>query len=81
MNKVLAGLIQRNAPPQKPGEEVKLLYASQIGTAPPTLAIVSNRPEEVPESYQRYLAHGFREAWPFTGSPLRLKFTRRGSRL
>jgi GTPase len=80
VNKVLAALIERNAPPQKPGEEVKLLYASQIGTAPPTLAIVSNRPEEVPESYQRYLAHGFREAWPFPGSPLRLKFTRRGSR-
>ncbi len=27
------------------GEEVKLLYASQIGTAPPTFAIVSNRPD------------------------------------
>jgi GTP-binding protein len=80
VNKVLAALVERNAPPQKPGEEVKLLYASQIGTAPPTLAIVSNRPDEVPESYQRYLAHGFREAWPFPGSPLRLKFTRRGSR-
>jgi GTP-binding protein len=80
VNKVLAALIERNAPPQKPGEEVKLLYASQVGTAPPTLAIVSNRPEEIPESYQRYLAHGFREAWPFPGSPLRLKFTRRGSR-
>ncbi len=80
VNKVLAELIQRNAPPQKPGEEVKLLYASQVGTAPPTLAIVSNRPEEVPESYQRYLVHGFREVWPFSGSPLRLKFTRRGSR-
>jgi GTP-binding protein len=80
VNKVLASLVERNGPPQKPGEEVKLLYASQIGTAPPTLAIVSNRPDEVPESYQRYLAHGFREAWPFTGSPLRLKFTSRGSR-
>ncbi|HEU4681702.1 MAG TPA: ribosome biogenesis GTPase Der [Gemmatimonadales bacterium] len=80
VNKVLANLIEQNAPPQKPGGEVKLLYASQIATAPPTLAIVSNRPDEVPESYQRYLAHGFREAWPFTGSPLRLKFTRRGSR-
>ena len=80
VNKVLASLVERNSPPQKPGEEVKLLYASQIATAPPTLAIVSNRPDEVPESYQRYLAHGFREVWPFTGSPLRLKFTRRGSR-
>jgi GTP-binding protein len=80
VNKVLTRLLERTAPPQKPGEEVKLLYASQIGTAPPTFAIVSNRPDDVPESYQRYLVHGFRSEWPFTGSPLRLRFTRRGSR-
>ncbi|MEO7986923.1 MAG: ribosome biogenesis GTPase Der [Gemmatimonadales bacterium] len=80
VNKVLASLLERTAPPQKPGEEIKLLYASQIGTAPPTFAIVTNRPDDVPESYQRYLVHGFRSAWPFTGSPLRLRFTRRGSR-
>jgi GTPase len=80
VNKVLTELLERNSPPQKPGEEVKLLYASQIATAPPTFAIVSNRPDDVPEPYQRYLVHGFRAAWPFTGSPLRLKFTRRGSR-
>ena len=80
VNRVLGELTGRTAPPQKPGEEVKLLYASQIGTAPPTFAIVTNRPDDVPESYQRYLTHGFRDAWAFTGSPLRLKFTRRGSR-
>jgi GTPase len=80
VNKVLTSLLERNAPPQKPGEEVKLLYASQIGVAPPTFAIVSNRPDDVPESYQRYLSHGFREAWPFAGSPLRLRFTARGSK-
>jgi GTP-binding protein len=79
VNRVLEELVQRASPPQKPGDEVKLLYASQIGTAPPTIAIVTNRPDDVPESYQRYLVHGFRSAWPFTGSPLRLKFTRRGS--
>ena len=30
VNRVLTSLLERNAPPQKPGEEVKLLYASQI---------------------------------------------------
>ena len=45
VNRVLASLLERSGPPQKPGEEVKLLYASQIGTAPPTFAIVSNRPD------------------------------------
>jgi GTPase len=80
VNRVLTALLERNAPPQKPGEEVKLLYASQIAVAPPTFAIVSNRPDDVPDAYQRYLVHGFREVWPFSGSPLRLKFTARGSR-
>jgi GTP-binding protein len=79
VNKVLEALIQRSAPPQKPGEEVKLLYASQVGVAPPTIAVICNRPDDVPESYQRYLGHGFRQQWPFLGSPLRLKFARRSS--
>ena len=80
VNKVLGDLVQRQQPPQKPGEEVKLLYASQIGTSPPAFAIVSNRPEDVPESYQRYLLHGFRDAWSFLGAPVRLKFSARGNR-
>ena len=80
VNKVLGDLVQRQQPPQKPGEEVKLLYGSQIGTAPPAFAIVSNRPDDVPESYQRYLLHGFRDAWSFTGAPVRLKFSARGSK-
>jgi GTP-binding protein len=80
VNRVLEQLVQRAAPPQRPGDEVKLLYASQISTAPPSFAIVTNRPDDVPESYQRYLSHGFRAAWRFSGSPIRLKFTLRGSR-
>lgn len=80
VNKVLEALIQRQQPPQKQGEEVKLVYASQIGTAPPAFAIVSNRPDDVPESYQRYLMHGFRSAWGFTGAPVRLKFSLKSGR-
>jgi GTP-binding protein len=80
VNRVLEALVARQMPPQQTGDEVKLLYATQIGTGPPTIAIVSNRPTDVPESYQRYLMHGFRKEWPFLGSPLRLKFSLRGSR-
>ena len=77
VNRVLGALVDRQQPPQPVGESVRLLYASQIGTAPPRFAIVSNRPEAIPESYTRYLANGFREAWRFTGSPLDLKLRRK----
>src|SRR6266704_1152416 len=76
-NRVLESLVDRQQPPQPVGESVRLLYASQIGKAPPRFAIVSNRPEAIPEAYTRYLVNGFREAWRFTGSPLNLKLRRR----
>src|SRR6059036_2795082 len=77
VNRVLEALVDRQQPPQPVGESVRLLYASQIGTAPPRFAIVSNRPEAIPEAYTRYLVNGFREAWRFTGSPLNLRLRRR----
>jgi len=80
VNEVLGALVDRQQPPQPVGESVRLLYASQIGTAPPRFAIVSNRPEAIPESYTRYLLNGFREAWAFTGAPVNIKFRRRRGR-
>jgi GTP-binding protein len=77
VNRVLRELVDRNRPPQRGRGEVKLLYASQIGTRPPSFAVVANRPEAIPESYRRYLERGFRAAWAFRGVPLRLKFRRR----
>src|SRR5881397_918099 len=77
VNRVLENLVDRQQPPQPVGESVRLLYASQIGTAPPRFAIVSNRPDAIPESYTRYLLNGFREAWRFTGSPVNIKFRRK----
>ncbi len=77
VNQVLEALMARNQPPQKEGEEVKLLYATQIAVAPPTFAIISNRPDDVPEHYQRFLIKGFRQAWGFAGVPIRLKLRAR----
>jgi GTP-binding protein len=80
VNRTLRDLIERNQPPQETGREVKIFYGSQIGTAPPTFAVVSNRPEAITEAYRRYLLHGFREAWGFTGTPIRLLLRRKRGR-
>ncbi len=77
VNRVLETLVTRQQPPQPVGESVRLFYATQIGTAPPRFAIVANRPDAIPESYSRYLANGFREAWAFTGAPVNIKFRRK----
>ena len=80
VNEVLEGLVRQQQPPQPVGESVRLLYAAQIGTAPPRFAVVSNRPEAIPESYTRYLLNGFRAAWRFGGSPVTIKLRRKRER-
>jgi GTP-binding protein len=77
VNRVLQELVDRNQPPQRGRREVKLLYGSQVATEPPTIAIVTNRPDAIQESYRRYLENGFRAAWDLTGSPLRIRFRRK----
>ncbi|HJU74865.1 MAG TPA: ribosome biogenesis GTPase Der [Gemmatimonadaceae bacterium] len=79
VNDVLGQLVSRRQPPQAAGREVKLLYATQVETAPPTIAVFGNHPELVQEHYVRYLHNGFREAWGFRGSPLRVVLRRRAA--
>jgi GTP-binding protein len=72
VNTTLGELTARLQPPQAAGREVKLLYATQVQIEPPTIAVFGNHPDLVPEHYVRYLHNGFREAWGFSGSPLRI---------
>lgn len=79
VNTRLEELLARRQPPQAAGREVRLLYATQVEVAPPTIAVFGNHPELVEEHYVRYLHNGFREAWGFTGSPLRIVLRRRAA--
>ena len=79
VNTTLEALVARRQPPQAAGREVKLMYATQVETAPPTIAVFGNHPELLAEHYVRYLHNGFREAWGFTGNPLRIVLRRRAA--
>jgi len=72
VTETLSQLVARRQPPQAAGREIKLMYATQVQVAPPTFAVFGNHPELVQEHYVRYLHNGFREAWGFTGNPLRI---------
>ena len=77
VNEQLRELVARLQPPQAAGRDVKLNYATQVQTSPPTIAVFGNHPELVEEHYVRYLHNGFREAWGFTGNPLRILMRRK----
>jgi GTP-binding protein len=77
VNEVLRSLTERVPPPQSRGRSVRLYYATQARSEPPLFVIWTNLPREIPKHYVRYLVNGFREAWRFTGSPIRMRFRAR----
>lgn len=72
INERLAELLARRQPPQAAGREIRLNYATQVETAPPSIAVFGNNPDLVAEHYIRFLHNGFRETYPFDGNPLRI---------
>lgn len=79
INDTLGELLARRQPPQAAGREVKLLYASQVAVAPPTIVVFGNHPDLVEAHYVRYLHNGFRHAWGFHGNPLRIVLRRKAA--
>ena len=66
-------------PPKSPGRRaVRVLYAAQIGTEPPTFVFFTNVATEFHFSYQRYLINRLREKFDLKGTPVRLHVRRRG---
>jgi len=61
-----------SAPLAQGGRAVKFYYGTQTAAGPPTFTVFLNRPDEVPESYKRYLLHQLREKLGFDNTPIRL---------
>jgi GTP-binding protein len=71
VNRVIADAQQR----QPAGHGVKVLYALQGATDPPTFTLFVNR--ELPATYLRYLERSIREAFQFGATPLKLRVRKR----
>ncbi len=83
LNRLLASATDAHVPrPAKGTRPVKILFGSQIGTAPPTFVLSINQPGDLHFSYLRFLENRIREAFGFEGTPIRLKVRqrRRGGR-
>ncbi len=65
-------------PPASPGRrQVRIMYATQKGVAPPTFVLFTNVATEFHFSYERFLVNQLREGFGFIGTPIRLHVRRR----
>ncbi len=78
INRWLEAALARNPPPAPSGRRIKIRYATQADTRPPTFAIFGNQLSKLPESYVRYLMNGLRKDFELWGVPLR--FSLRGGK-
>lgn len=62
-------VVERSAPPKG----VKIRYATQTGGAPPRFTMFANRPQDLPDSYLRYVENALRERYDLYGVAVRLR--------
>ena len=72
LNKWFQWAVEKNHPPLVNGMPIKLKYISQTNTRPPTFAVLANRSEHLPASYEKYLLNNLRKSFDFDGIPLRI---------
>ena len=77
LNEVLLPIIENNPPPAVKDKYIRIKYITQLPTHYPTFAFFCNLPQEVRESYERYLENQIRKNWDFTGVPIRIFFRKK----
>ncbi len=78
LNRWLEAMVSQHPPPLgKHGRRIRLRYATQAKTRPPTFILFANLPDDLPEAYQRYLQNGLRDAFDLDGIPLRLRLRKK----
>ncbi len=72
LNNWLIDRVDSHPPPTFNGKRIRLRYITQIKSRPPSFVIFTSSPENVPESYKRYLVNGLRKDFGLMGVPIRL---------
>ena len=72
LNDVIADAQIMNPTPVFNGGRLKIYFASQVATCPPTFILSVNNPEFMHFSYQRYIENRLRDSFEFTGTPLKI---------
>jgi GTP-binding protein len=74
LNKLVQDAMFEHSPPTIQGRRLRIYFATQDKSSPPTFVFFVNDPELVHFGYQRYLENQIRQVCAFKGTPIRLSF-------
>ena len=80
LNKTIELAIRRHSMPSPAGNMLRIYFATQFDTTPPTIAVIMNKPKLLHFSYKRYLINFLRDKIDFEGIPVRIVARGRGER-
>jgi GTPase len=72
LNRWLEVTIAETPPPAVSGRRIKIRYMTQPKARPPHFVLFGNQLDELPTSYERFLANGLRENFDLPGVPIRI---------
>lgn len=79
LNAVLKTILEMRGPSARRGtKRIKVYYATQVSTCPPTIVLFCNDASQVREEYRRFMENRLREMLPFGEVPIRLLFRSSG---
>ena len=78
LNQIINEAVAVRQPPTDRGRRLKILYATQASTKPPTFVIFVNVKKLFHFSYQRYLMNQIRNEFGLTGTPIRFIVREKG---
>jgi GTP-binding protein len=81
LNRIVREAVTRHAPTSQDLRKLKIYYVTQVRVDPPTFLFHVNDSDLVHFSYERYIENSIREAFPFSGTPIRLSFRNRSGNL
>lgn len=71
LNEILTEAVALQQPPSDKGRRLKIFYITQVSVKPPAFVIFVNDKKLMHFSYTRYIENKIREAFGFTGTPLK----------
>lgn len=72
LNRWMHRMEEQNPAPLAAGRANRLRYITQIKARPPTFVMWVGRPDDMPETYKRFIINGLRRDFGISGVPIRL---------
>ena len=81
LNAIIHAATQANRPPpDKRGRPMRIFFATQVDTAPPTIVLATSSPQALTAPYKRYLLASLRKQSAFSEVPIKLLIRGRSNR-